>query len=112
MRFGAEGFLAGCLILARNHFPVGEINYLGLIPEFRAQGHSRAMMRFALDWMAAERCTKVALAVDCRNEPAMRVYQKWGFEATIPTTPGWPLPRLFELLFNDRCFHSKDTCNA
>lgn len=94
-----RGVLAGCLILARNHFPVGEINYLGLIPEFRAQGHSRALMRFALDWMAAERCTKVALAVDCRNEPAMRVYQKWGFEATISYHAWVASPKTFRTSF-------------
>jgi GNAT superfamily N-acetyltransferase len=94
-----RGVLAGCLILARNHFPVGEINYLGLIPEFRAQGHSRALMRFALDWMAAERCTKVALAVDCRNEPAMRVYQKWGFETTISYHAWVASPKTFRTSF-------------
>lgn len=91
-----QGVLAGCLILAKNHFPVGEISYLGLIPEFRAHGYSHGLMRFAMQWMAAEGCTKVALAVDCRNEPALRVYQKWGFEATISYHAWVASPKTFQ----------------
>lgn len=74
---------AGCLILARHNYPLGEISYLGLAPEFRGKGYSSGIMQFAVEWMSAQKCSKVALAVDCRNEVAMSVYQKWGFQATI-----------------------------
>lgn len=74
---------AGCLVLARHNFPIGEISYLGLAPEFRRKGYSSGIMQFALEWMSAQKCSKVALAVDCRNELAMSVYQNWGFQATI-----------------------------
>ncbi|MFM8261526.1 MAG: GNAT family N-acetyltransferase [Pirellula sp.] len=79
----SEGEPAGCLILARHNYPLGEISYLGLAPEFRGKGYSSGIMQFAVDWMSAQKCSKVALAVDCRNEVAMSVYQKWGFQATI-----------------------------
>jgi len=78
-----NGKPAGCLILSRHYYPMGEISYLGLAPEFRSQGYSFGIMQFALDWMESQKCSKVALAVDCRNEVAIGVYQKWGFQATI-----------------------------
>lgn len=78
-----NGTPAGCLILSRHYHPTGEISYLGLAPEFRSQGYSFGIMGFALDWMDSQKCSKVALAVDCRNEVALSVYQNWGFQATI-----------------------------
>jgi GNAT superfamily N-acetyltransferase len=78
-----DGEPAGCLILGRHNYPIGEVSYLGLAPEFRGKGYSFGIMRFAVEWMSAQKCSKVALAVDCRNELAMSVYQKWGFQATI-----------------------------
>jgi RimJ/RimL family protein N-acetyltransferase len=91
-----EGQPAGCLVLARHYHPTGEISYLGLIPEFRGQGYSFGIMQFAMNWMASQQCTKVALAVDCRNEVAIGVYQKWGFQATISYHAWVASPKTFQ----------------
>jgi GNAT superfamily N-acetyltransferase len=91
-----DGKPAGCLILARNYHPVGEISYLGLSPEFRGKGYSFGIMQFALDWMASQRCTKVALALDSRNEVALRVYQNWGFQDTISYHAWVASPKTFQ----------------
>jgi RimJ/RimL family protein N-acetyltransferase len=91
-----NGEPAGCLVLARHYHPMGEISYLGLAPEFRSQGYSFGIMQFAMEWMERQRCTKVALAVDCRNEVAMNVYQKWGFQATISYHAWVASPKTFQ----------------
>lgn len=93
---------AGCLILSRSYHPTGEISYLGLSPEFRGQGFSFEIMRFALNWMSTQKCSKVALAVDCRNEVALNVYQNWGFQATISYHAWIASPKSFQPTF----FHS------
>ena len=74
---------AGCILLGDSDENTGEITYLGLIPEHRGKGYSSGIMRFVLDWMHKQRLNHIVLAVDCRNLPAVRVYQKWGFQATI-----------------------------
>ena len=91
-----HGKPAGCLILSRHYHPAGEISYLGLAPSFRSQGYSFGIMQFAIDWMAKQKCTKVALAVDCRNQVAMNVYQKWGFQATISYHAWVASPKTFQ----------------
>ena len=95
-----HGVPAGCLILAKHNFPMGEISYLGLAPEFRSQGYSSGIMRFAMNWMLAQNCSKVALAVDCRNEVAFNVYQKWGFQATISYHAWVASPKTFQPSFS------------
>lgn len=91
-----DGKPAGCLILARHNFPLGEISYLGLAPEFRGKGYSSGIMQFAVEWMSAQKCSKVALAVDCRNELAMSIYQNWGFQATISFHAWVASPKTFQ----------------
>lgn len=95
-----HGVPAGCLILAKHNFPMGEISYLGLAPEFRSQGYSSGIMQFAMNWMLAQNCSKVALAVDCRNEVAFNVYQKWGFQATISYHAWVASPKTFQPSFS------------
>lgn len=70
----------GCLLLAR-HFPARsfELTYLGVVPESRGRGLGLAIVRQA-QWLAGvEGATRLTLAVDADNAPAIRVYGAAGF---------------------------------
>ncbi|HTM55104.1 MAG TPA: GNAT family N-acetyltransferase [Pirellulales bacterium] len=70
----------GCLLLAR-HFPERsfELTYMGVVPEGRGCGLGLAIVRQA-QWLAAmEGASRLTLAVDADNAPAIRVYGAAGF---------------------------------
>jgi mycothiol synthase len=56
-----------------------ELAYLGIVPEYRRRGLGRAMTLHALHALSAQLATRVLLAVDERNLPALRLYQALGF---------------------------------
>jgi ribosomal protein S18 acetylase RimI-like enzyme len=55
-----------------------EVIYLGLTPAARGRGLGRDVLRHALE-LAGAHVPRLELAVDCRNAPAMRLYQAAGF---------------------------------
>jgi ribosomal protein S18 acetylase RimI-like enzyme len=55
-----------------------EVAYLGLTPEARRRGLGRQALAHALD-LARPHRERLELAVDTRNEPAMRLYRASGF---------------------------------
>jgi ribosomal protein S18 acetylase RimI-like enzyme len=55
-----------------------ELSYLGLVPSARGRGLGGELVRFAVAH-AADGCHALALSVDVRNEPAVRVYRRHGF---------------------------------
>lgn len=59
-----------------------ELVYLGLAPAFRGKGLARRLMQRALATARARDKTGIHLAVDERNQPAMKLYQGLGFRAT------------------------------
>jgi ribosomal protein S18 acetylase RimI-like enzyme len=72
----------GCLILGEDLGMDGwELVYLGVVPEARRRGHALAMTRHA-QWLArgAGR-SRMVLAVDAANRPAIAVYAAAGFAA-------------------------------
>lgn len=77
----------GCL-LATPHLASGslEITYMGLVPEARGQGHAAAILEQA--WETADRhaLPQLTLAVDRANRPALKLYQRHGFEALMSET--------------------------
>ncbi|MSQ97169.1 MAG: GNAT family N-acetyltransferase [Gemmataceae bacterium] len=78
---GAEP--VGVLMLAE--LPDGltwEVAYLGMVPECRRRRLGRAMMLHALDALRAQPVARLTLAVDTRNEPALRLYRSLGFVET------------------------------
>jgi GNAT superfamily N-acetyltransferase len=78
-----DGRPAGCILLAENPLRrVLEVAYMGICPEHRRQGIGRALINSALGLAYHERFEKVTLAVDSRNEPAMRLYLGFGFMET------------------------------
>ncbi len=58
-----------------------ELTYLGLTPTARGRGLGRAALAFALG-LARPQARRLELALDARNEPAARLYDRAGF-ATI-----------------------------
>lgn len=70
-----------------------EVEYVGVVPEVRGLGISDALMNRAVIAARNANVECMALAVDARNSPARRWYDRWGFEqigskdAWIASTP-------------------------
>jgi ribosomal protein S18 acetylase RimI-like enzyme len=75
----STGDAAGTLLLSRTtQGDAVELVYLGLSPQFRGRGAGDALMRLALAKTAAQGRWQLALAVDSRNQPALRLYYRHG----------------------------------
>jgi ribosomal protein S18 acetylase RimI-like enzyme len=71
----------GVLVLsAQAEEDVWELSYVGVLPEARGHGIGRELVRKALFEAKAAGGHEVILSVDCRNEPALNLYQQLGFE--------------------------------
>ena len=69
----------GVLLLSKvRREPVMEIVYMGVSQLARGSGVADLLMDQALRITAAK-ATSLILAVDARNEPAKRLYARWGF---------------------------------
>lgn len=74
---------AGCILLAENPLqPVLEIAYMGVHPELRGIGLGRVLLSRGLEIAHREAFTRVTLAVDACNAPALRLYHGTGFRPT------------------------------
>ena len=61
-------------------------------PEARGQGAGDLLVQAVIDWAAASGCARVILEVGDHNRPAIRLYQRHGFEPT-GLTAALPEPR-------------------
>ncbi len=59
-----------------------EIVYMGVAQVARGTGVANALLHRAVETAALQSATNLALAVDVRNTPARRVYQRWNFTST------------------------------
>ena len=75
-----NGVTIGCLLLTPSTAGYCEITYLGLLPEWRGKGLSKAIMNFVWEWATKSGIEAINLAVDIRNTPAIRLYQSRGFK--------------------------------
>ncbi|TVQ33062.1 MAG: GNAT family N-acetyltransferase [Phycisphaeraceae bacterium] len=57
-----------------------ELVYLGVAPELRGAGVAGKLLRMGLGALAERKQRTVTCAVDARNDPAMRLYTRHGFE--------------------------------
>lgn len=76
-----KGRPQGCILLARapEHRSV-ELVYLGLSPELRGRGMGAKLLRLGLSHLGADvDADFMACAVDLRNAPALRLYERFGF---------------------------------
>jgi ribosomal-protein-alanine N-acetyltransferase len=70
----AVGYCAGWVIFDELH-----INNLAVDPGWRRRGVASALLAFVLDAAAAEGATRATLEVRRSNEPARRLYERFGF---------------------------------
>jgi ribosomal protein S18 acetylase RimI-like enzyme len=77
-----DGRDVGCLLVAdHSQQQQLELVYLGVVPQARGQGLGRALTRHA-QWLARQAGrTRVVLAVDAANQPALGGYRACGFAA-------------------------------
>ncbi|MEM9914725.1 MAG: GNAT family N-acetyltransferase [Planctomycetota bacterium] len=78
---------AAVLLLAESTGNGGfELVYLGVSPHARGRGLSKVLMRYALDLTDKHGRGDLFLAVDDRNEPALRLYRGLGFRVSVRKT--------------------------
>jgi len=88
-----NGESIGCLLLCP-YSDFAELVYIGLVPESRGRGYSRSIMQFAHEWTLERGLQRMVLAVDHRNEPAIRLYRRLGYEI-IGSVTAWMRTRTF-----------------
>ena len=73
----------GCMLLSRcPELRSAELVYLGLAPSLRGRGVAGTLLRMGSELLASERDIEaVTCAVDLRNQPALRLYNRCGFRA-------------------------------
>jgi mycothiol synthase len=78
--FRHEGQPAGLLLLAQ-HPPeaVWEVVYFGIAPRFRGMGFGKRVLEAGIDLAQQNGIREIVLAVDVRNSPAMRLYERLNF---------------------------------
>ena len=78
-----EGAPVGVVMLATGAKPDAvELTYVGVAPSVRRRGFGRELVAFALAAAARTRAAALTVAVDARNEPALRLYRRYGFIET------------------------------
>lgn len=78
-----DGAIVGRLSLARDTHPASaHVADLGLMvaSDFRRQGVGRALLEAAVDWARGAGVRKLELHVFPWNEPAIALYERFGFE--------------------------------
>ena len=60
-----------------------DLTYMGLLPSARRSGLGELLLQEALYRTAAADVPSITLAVDCRNQPAYRRYERLGFEELL-----------------------------
>jgi ribosomal protein S18 acetylase RimI-like enzyme len=76
-----RGDPAGCLLItACADRKRGELQYLGVVPEYRGMGAGRVLVQYALRVAALLGLQVVIAGVDAENDPAIAIYAAAGFE--------------------------------
>ncbi len=75
--------LVGLILLNRIPNDAGlEVVYVGVVCSARGTGVADALLARGIELAARVGAKELALAVDCRNAPARRIYHRWGFVET------------------------------
>lgn len=71
----------GCMLLSRvPEQRVMELVYIGLSPQARGKGLGSRLLQMGIRCAAEARVDAMTCAVDCRNEPARKLYREHGFQ--------------------------------
>jgi ribosomal protein S18 acetylase RimI-like enzyme len=71
----------GCLLLTGHDAEAaGELSYMGIVPAARGHGWGQQMARYAQWLMRKRNYSRLVLAVDAANGPAVRMYAGAGFQ--------------------------------
>jgi ribosomal protein S18 acetylase RimI-like enzyme len=71
----------GVVLLSRiPHTDAMELVYLGLVPEARHRGLGPTLMRHAMHFTLGDQRRKLSLAVDSKNDPALKLYYRSGLQ--------------------------------
>lgn len=73
----------GVVIVDLTRKPEGNLLYLGVVPSARGQGLGRVLLAHAARQSLAAGASSLSLAVDARNAPALRLYQRAGFRGEV-----------------------------
>jgi ribosomal protein S18 acetylase RimI-like enzyme len=78
--YGDQATPAGCILVNDSvKTPSADIIYMGVTREFRRRGLAGAMLQRCIAQAAQRNCETVSVAVDTRNDHAIRVYEQSGF---------------------------------
>lgn len=70
---------AGLLLLTKHRHDLYELCYMGVVPKFRGKRLGRVLVEQAISIICGLKGRYLALGVDAKNIPALRVYQRFGF---------------------------------
>jgi len=77
---GDQASPAGCILVNDSiKTPTADIVYMGVVPEFRRQGLAAVLLERAVAGASERNCEGISVAVDTRNDYAIRVYEQSGF---------------------------------
>ena len=88
----------GCVVLSNHgcsaesqggvneHGGVIELVYMGLVPEARGRNWGDQVVAQAIEAARQAGANQMIMAVDQQNQPAKRIYQRWGFEVILTET--------------------------
>lgn len=94
------GVPVGVLLLKKSEEEwASELSYVGVIPSHRGRGVGRQLVGWAIRDCGERGFRKLSLSVDVRNEPALQLYQSFGFHRIRE----WALYQL-ELKGNEKVF--------
>ncbi|MDZ4849807.1 MAG: GNAT family N-acetyltransferase [Pirellulaceae bacterium] len=86
-----ESRIAAAFMLGSSGAGNWELSYMGVVPKYRGRGLATETLRRALHLAQRQDAKQLWLAVDRRNESAIRLYQRFGFEITRELD-AWFLP--------------------
>jgi mycothiol synthase len=65
---------------------VGEVSLVGVVPQWRGRGLGRELLRWGVAELRARGAERIQLSVEARNELALGLYRRTGFEPAVE----WP----------------------
>jgi mycothiol synthase len=70
---------------------VGEVNLVGVLPQWRGRGLGRELLRWGVAQLRARGAVNIQLTVEAENELALGLYRRTGFEPAVEW-PHWTRP--------------------